>query len=257
MRGQKKNTKPTIESDEQHREKLNGFLAVDVTRGDTHVEFKKHSTTAEAVFVIVLISLIYTQKDVTNLTFLLDNARIHGAKMEAGVQQLLAEIALQRTLPAFMLLFWHTPSYSPKLNPAEYVIHEVRPSTAQLDSRYRRLQRFISDAHNVDYDGVARFIMYLFGFLATDYELTLDRTNGRWGNKNINILVLAVVYKGIAIPTYWLLLNKKGNSNTKERIALLKRFIKQFGKTRIIRLLADRVVLATTGLRGYNKKALT
>jgi hypothetical protein len=52
--------------------------------------------------------------------------------------------------------------------------------------------------------------------------------------------MLAVVYKGIAIPVYWLLLNKKGNSNTKERIALLKRFIKRFGKTRIIRLLADR-----------------
>jgi len=82
--------------------------------------------------------------------------------------------------------------------------------------------------------------MYLFGFLATDYELTLDRTNWRWGKKNINILVLAVVYKGIAIPIYWLLLNKRGNSNTRERIALLKRFIKHFGKTRIIRLLADR-----------------
>jgi transposase len=121
-----KNTKPKIESDEKHREKLNGFLAVDVTRGDTHVEFKTHSTTAEEVFVIVLISLIYLQKGVTTLTFLLDNARIHGAKMEAGVQQLLAEIALQRTLPALRLLFWHTPSYSPKLNPAEYVIHEVR-----------------------------------------------------------------------------------------------------------------------------------
>jgi len=82
--------------------------------------------------------------------------------------------------------------------------------------------------------------MYLFGFLATDYELTLDRTNWRWGKKDINILMLAVVYKGIAIPIYWLLLNKRGNSDTKERIALLKRFIKQFGKTRIIRLLADR-----------------
>jgi len=37
-----------------------------------------------------------------------------------------AEIALQRALPAFTLLFWHTPSYSPRLNPAQYVIHEVR-----------------------------------------------------------------------------------------------------------------------------------
>jgi hypothetical protein len=78
--------------------------------------------------------------------------------------------------------------------------------------------------------------MYLFGFLETDYELTLDRTNWRWGKKSINILMLAMVYKGIAIPIYWLLLNKRGNSNTRERIALLKRFIKHFGKTRIIRL---------------------
>ncbi|MDI1298669.1 hypothetical protein, partial [Methylotenera sp.] len=29
-------------------------------------------------------------------------------------------------LPAFSLSFWHTPSYSPQLNPAEYLIHEVR-----------------------------------------------------------------------------------------------------------------------------------
>ena len=43
--------------------------------------------------------------------------------------------------------------------------------------------------------------MYLIGFLETDYELTLDRTHWRWGKKNINILVLAVEYKGIAIPS--------------------------------------------------------
>lgn len=49
-----------------------------------------------------------------------------------------------------------------------------------------------------------------------------------------------MVYKGIAIPVYWILLNKKGHSNTRERIALMKRFISQFGKKRIIKLLADR-----------------
>ena len=121
-----KNTKPKIESDEKHREKLNGFLAVDVTRGDTHVEFKKHSTTAESVFVIVLIILIYMQKGFTTLTFLLDNAKIHGTKMETNVQMLLAELTSQLALPPLTLLFWHTPSYSPKLNPAEYIIHAVR-----------------------------------------------------------------------------------------------------------------------------------
>jgi len=121
-----KNTKPKIKSDEQHREKLNGFLAVDVTRGDTQVEFNKKSTTAETVSVIVSIILIYLQKGFTRLTFLLDNARIHGTKMEANVQLLLAELTAQLALPPLTVLFWHTPSYSPKLNPAEYIIHEVR-----------------------------------------------------------------------------------------------------------------------------------
>jgi hypothetical protein len=41
------------------------------------------------------------------------------------------------------------------------------------------------------------------------------------------------VYKGVAIPVYWLLLNKKGNSDTRERIAIMKRFIRQFGKERL------------------------
>jgi hypothetical protein len=33
--------------------------------------------------------------------------------------------------------------------------------------------------------------------------------------------MLAVVYKRIAIPIDWVLLHKKGNSNTRERIALM------------------------------------
>ena len=82
--------------------------------------------------------------------------------------------------------------------------------------------------------------MTLFGFLDNDYYLTFDRTSWKWGKKDINILMLAIAYKGIAIPVYWLLLNKRGNSSTRERIALTKRFITQFGKKRIIKFLADR-----------------
>jgi AraC-like DNA-binding protein len=68
----------------------------------------------------------------------------------------------------------------------------------------------------------------------------MDRTHRQWGKKNLNILMLAVVYKGIAIPVYWLLLDKKGNSDTRERIAIMKRFIKQFGKERLLGILAER-----------------
>ena len=82
--------------------------------------------------------------------------------------------------------------------------------------------------------------MKLFGFTETDFYLSLDRTNWKWGGVNINLLVLAVVYRGAAIPVYWLPLNKRGNSNSRERKALLQRFIGQFGKDRIKGLLADR-----------------
>ncbi len=60
------------------------------------------------------------------------------------------------------------------------------------------------------------------------------------GKPNINILMLAIVYRGIAIPILWTLLNKRGNSDTKERIALIQRFIAIFGKDRIVNVFADR-----------------
>jgi hypothetical protein len=122
------------------------------------------------------------------------------------------------------------------------------PSRAQVPSRYRRMQRFFS-GHWIDYADVAQFIMKLFGFTDADYYLSLDRTNWKWGSTDINLLVLAVVYRGAAIPVYWLPLNKRGNSNSRERRALLQRFIGQFGKSRIKGLLADREFIGDTWMR--------
>ncbi len=42
------------------------------------------------------------------------------------------------------------------------------------------------------------------------------------------------------MPLLWTLLNKRGNSDTKERIALIQRFISIFGKDRIVNVFADR-----------------
>ena len=111
--------------------------------------------------------------------------------------------------------------------------------TTQLESRYRRLQRFFQFTR-FDYDAIARMIMQMFGFNEQPFYLTLDRTNWKWGQKNLNILFLAVVYKGTAIPIYWLVLNKQGNSNQRERIAQMNRFISQFGSHLIQGILGDR-----------------
>ena len=73
----------------------------------------------------------------------------------------------------------------------------------------------------------------------------MDRTNWQWGKANINILTLGIAFKGIAIPIYWTLLDKKGNSDTQERIALIQKFIHSFGKQCIAGLLADREFIGT------------
>jgi hypothetical protein len=123
-----------------------------------------------------------------------------------------------------------------------YQSHPVGSSVWQSGgskSNYRRLQRFFAEVV-FDYDAIAHLMMGLFDFQERPYYLTLDRTNWQWGKIDINILTLAVVYRGAAIPVYWLILNKRGNSNQRERIALLSRFLRQFGRQQLLGVLADR-----------------
>ncbi len=101
------------------------------------------------------------------------------------------------------------------------------------------MQRFFAGQY-FDYRQISQLIFNMFSF--DQVQLTLDRTN-RWEmgkTRMICILMLAIVYRGIAIPILWTLLNKSGNSDTKERIALIQRFIAIFGKDRIVNVFADR-----------------
>ena len=117
-------------------------------------------------------------------------------------------------------------------------------SQAEQTSRYRRLQRFFSE-FVIDFEMIAGFIFRLFFVTNGQWYLTIDRTNWQWGKSNINMLTLGIAFKGIAIPIYWTLLDKKGNSGTQERIALIQKFTHSFGKSCIAGLLADREFIGT------------
>ena len=86
----------------------------------------------------------------------------------------------------------------------------------------------------------ARAIVNLIGFKG-DFDLCLDRSNWKFGKKNINYLVLSWrISKKISIPLMFVELDKAGNSNTQERVDLLKNFDEVFGFLRIKSLMADR-----------------
>lgn len=48
----------------------------------------------------------------------------------------------------------------------------------------------------------------------------MDRTNWKFGATDINILVLAIVYKGVEFPLLFRIMPKFGNSSTQECIDL-------------------------------------
>ena len=113
------------------------------------------------------------------------------------------------------------------------------PTRAEVSSNYRRLQRFFEQV-KLNYDAIAVFILRLAGLSEGPWLLALDRTDWKLGKIHINILMLAVAHKGVAIPLMWTVLGKAGNSNTKERTALLSRFCDQFGADEIAGLTGDR-----------------
>ena len=77
------------------------------------------------------------------------------------------------------------------------------------------------------------------------------RSNATWqfGGKVFNILTLGVVHQGVAFPLLWWMLDKKGNSNTKERIELLSEFMELLAERQISYLSADREFLGHDWLK--------
>jgi len=111
-------------------------------------------------------------------------------------------------------------------------------SSADADSSLRRIQRFIAK-FSLDSNLIARLIFSLLPD-KENLTLTIDRTNWKFGQKDINIFMLGIVYQGVAFPLLFTMLAKRGNSNSKERIDLINRYISLFGKETINCIVADR-----------------
>jgi len=88
---------------------------------------------------------------------------------------------------------------------------------AKKDSKYKRIKRFFG-SFVIDSFLIAKLIIQMLSIKDGPWPLVMDRTNWKLGKVDINILVLGIAYKGIAFPIFWMLLPKKGNSNTNERI---------------------------------------
>ena len=126
---------------------------------------------------------------------------------------------------------------------------------AKSRSNYIRVQRFFRH-FTFDPADIARMVAWLLPE-PSPWVLMLDRTNWKLGRSEINRLVLGVGYRGIAIPLFWTALDKAGNSNTAERIALMQRLLDAFPARRIAYLLADRECIGREWLAVLAKRGLS
>jgi hypothetical protein len=130
----------------------------------------------------------------------------------------------------------------------------VFETNGKAESSLRRLQRFIAD-FDLCSDLMAKII---FGLLPekNNLKLVIDRTNWKFGKQNINIFMLGIAYRGVAFPLIFSMLDKKGNSNWEERIALFNRFIRLFGKECIDCIMADREFVGEKWIAFLNQQKL-
>lgn len=121
---------------------------------------------------------------------------------------------------------------------------------ANHSSSYRRIQRFMAE-FDFSMKTVSKLIFKLLP-KKKKYVLVIDRTNWKFGEKNINILMLGISYKNMAFPLMFKMLDKRGNSNIQERINLIGQYIEWFGKDTIGCLLADREFVGNDWLKFLN-----
>jgi hypothetical protein len=126
---------------------------------------------------------------------------------------------------------------------------------AKVESHYKRLQRFFR-GFAIDQDALARLLVRLVPVGDGPWRLTMDRTNWQFGKADINFLVLGVAYRGIALPLFWSVLEKAGNSDTAERIALMGRFLAVFGAAQSGALLADREFVGEDWFRWLQQQGI-
>jgi hypothetical protein len=142
---------------------------------------------------------------------------------------------------AFLAMFIVALFKARTVNLAELAI--VMPSRKTVEANSKRIYRFFR-SFEFEQATVTKALVKMLN-PPQPWTLSIDRTNWSFGTCHINILCLGVVYRGIAIPLVWTMLEKRGNSNSEERMDLLNRFIAQFPEVKVKYLTADREFIGT------------
>lgn len=119
--------------------------------------------------------------------------------------------------------------------------------SAQSDSKYKRLQRFFR-GFDLEYETIAKLVIDWM-HIPQPWVLSIDRTSWELGTHCYNILSIGIVHEGVAFPLLWWVLQKKGNSNTEERMRFIEQLLHLCSDAQIRCLCGDREFIGQIWVR--------
>ena len=132
-------------------------------------------------------------------------------------------------------------------------------SNAIDQSQYRRLQRFFK-LWKFNWKEQALFTLSKVKKPKEGYRLNMDQTNWKFGKTHINILTIGIVIGKVAMPLVWKTLpqtTKRGNSNEKQRIALMNKVLQVLSSDDIYCLTLDREFNGNQWLDWLDEKGIS
>ncbi|MEN0051257.1 MAG: IS4 family transposase [Bacteroidota bacterium] len=130
-------------------------------------------------------------------------------------------------------------------------------NTTSLDeSNLRRIQDFMAN-YKLNYVQIAMLLILLLPQKG-EIQLAIDRTNWERGDMDINILTISAYCRGVGVPLWFELLEDKkgGNSNTTERLHVLRQVLKII-RGRKVALYADREFIGRKWISYLLRKGIT
>lgn len=128
------------------------------------------------------------------------------------------------------------------------------PGNAQTASVIRQIERFFHQHPLCPLD-VARLVLALLPD-GKRRDFTLDRTNWKLGKTDVNALVLAVNWRGVAVPLLFELLPHSGNSGTRTRLAVMDEALTLLDCCDVATIYADREFIGQAWIQGLAERGI-
>jgi transposase len=146
------------------------LLGVDALRGEEFFRLSPGSKTEDVSEYLVELCLDCVELGYTKLCIILDNNPTHKQKMQTQLAVHLQEMGLVK---AITVEYLYVPSYSPKLNLVEYVIHLLRlkflhhlPVDTTLSQIEQQLEQFLASNQFLSAEQVQKTLNFIFSLVA-------------------------------------------------------------------------------------------